>query len=130
MPLRTYWYDAEQTIYIIEVEGIWTMDDFYRFFEDTEKLINSIPHDVVLISDMSRSGPAPRQLLSAGRFISKRHMPNVRVTIYVGVSKFGQMLVHIIQKAYPSLRRGMLAQDMDDAVRIAREALGQVKEVE
>jgi len=130
MPLRTYWYDAEQTIYIIEVEGIWTMDDFYRFFEDTEKLINSIPHDVVLISDLSKSGKAPRQLLSAGRYLSKRRIPNVRLTISVGVSKFGQMLVHIMQKAYPSIRRGVLAQDMDDAIRMAREALAEVKQVE
>lgn len=38
MAIRTYWYDAEQTIYITHVEGTWTMDDFYRYFEDTEAL--------------------------------------------------------------------------------------------
>src|SRR5688500_9729401 len=103
MALRTYWYDAEKTIYITEVEGSWTMDDFYRYFEETEALIKSIPHDVVLISDMSKSGPAPRQLLSAGRYMSKLRLPNVRLTVSIGVSKFGQMLVHVMAKAYPTI---------------------------
>jgi hypothetical protein len=130
MALRTYWYDAEQTIYVTEVEGVWTMDDFYKYFEETEKLITSIPHDVVLISDMSRSGRAPKQLLSAGRFMSKRRLPNVRLTITVGVSQFGQMLVSIMAKAYPSIRRGVLAQDMADAIRLAREALEEAKQAD
>ena len=130
MPLRTYWYDDEKTIYITEVDGVWTMDDFYQYFEETVALIKTIPHDVVLISDMSKSGKAPKQLLSAGRFMSKQRIPNVRLTITVGVSQFGQMLVKVMQKAYPSIRRGMLAQDMDDAVRMAREALETVKQVE
>jgi hypothetical protein len=130
MALRTYWYDAEQTIYITEVDGVWTMDDFYKYFEETEALIKSIPHDVVLISDLSKSGKAPRQLLSAGRYMSKLRLPNVRLTVSIGVSQFGQMLVHIMQKAYPSIRRGVMAQDMDDAIRMAREALETVKQVE
>lgn len=130
MALRTYWYDAEKTIYITEVEGVWTMDDFYKYFEETEALIKSIPHDVVLISNMSKSGKAPKQLLSAGRFMSKRRIPNVRLTITVGVSQFGQMLVSIMQKAYPGIRRGVLAQDMDHAIRLAREALETAKEAE
>lgn len=130
MAIRSYWYDEGQTIYITEVEGVWTMDDFYRFYEETEKLIKTIPHDVVLISDMSRSGKAPAQLLSAGRFLSKRRIPTVRMTITVGVSKFGQMLVQVMAKAYPTIRRGVLAEDMDDAIRMAREALSEMKDVE
>jgi hypothetical protein len=130
MALRTYWYDVEQTIYITEVDGEWTMDDFYKYFEDTEALIKSMPHDVVLITDMSRSGKAPARLLSAGRFMSKRRLPNVRLTITVGVSHFGQMLVQIMAKAYPSIRRGVLAQDMNHALELAHEALAQAEEVE
>lgn len=131
MTIHSDWYDAEQTIYVTRVEGTWTMDDFYRFFEETEALIKTISHDVVLITDMSRSGPAPRQLLSAGRFMSKRRLPNVRRRVSVGVSRFGQMLVQVMAKAYPAIRqRGVLAQDMDEAMTLAREALEQAKIVD
>lgn len=58
--------------------------------------------------------------------MSKRRLPNVRLTITVGVSKFGQILVQILARTYPSMRRPVLAQDMDEAIKMAQEALEQV----
>jgi hypothetical protein len=80
---------------------------------------------VVIISDLSKSGRAPKQFLSAGRFMSKRRIPNVRMTITVGVSRFGQTLLSIMSKAYPSARKTVLASTLDEAIRMAQEALKQ-----
>jgi hypothetical protein len=125
MPVRTRWHDEKQNIFITEVEGEWTLDEFYSFFMKTEELIKTIPHPVVIVSDLSKSGRAPKQFLSAGRFMSKRRIPNVRMTITVGVSRFGQALIGIMAKAYPSARKTVLASTLDEAIRMAQEALKQ-----
>jgi hypothetical protein len=86
-------------------------------------VIKDIPHEVVLISDLSKSGRAPKQFLSAGRFLSKRRLPNVRSTIIVGISQFGRTLITIMARTYPSARRSILARSMDEAIEIARREL-------
>lgn len=126
MPVRAEWFDDEQTIYITYVEGNWTLDDFYKYYAETEELIRSIPHPVVLISDLSQSGAAPKQFLSAGRFMSKRRLSNVRMTITVGVSRFGQALIKIMQRTYPSDRKTAVAGSMDEALKMAHHELERI----
>jgi hypothetical protein len=123
MPVRAEWFDDEKTIYISIVEGSWTLDEFYKYYTETEEIIKSIPHPVVLISDLSKSGAAPKQFLSAGRFMSKRKLPNVHLRIVVGVSRFGQTLINIMLRTYPSDRKTMIAATMDEAIKLAQQEL-------
>jgi hypothetical protein len=123
MPVHAEWFNDEKTIYLSIVEGTWTLDEFYKYYSETEEIIKAIPHPVVLISDLSKSGAAPKQFLSAGRFMSKRKLPNVRLRIIVGVSRFGQALVNIMLRTYPSDRKTIIATNMDEAIKLAKQEL-------
>lgn len=125
MPVRTRWHDEAKTIFITEVEGTWSLDDFYRYFAEAEAIIKAIPHPVVLISDMSKSGRAPKQFLSAGRYMSKRRLPNVQMSVLVGISSFGRTLITIMSRTYPGSRKSVLARSMDEAIELAQKALSQ-----
>lgn len=126
MPVRTYWHDENKNIFITEVEGTWSLDDFYKYFEEAEAIIRQIDHPVVLISDLSKSGRAPKQFLSAGRYLSKKRLPNVRMTIMVGISSFGRTLITIMSRTYPTARKSHIARSMDEAIEMAKQALSSV----
>jgi hypothetical protein len=127
MPVQASWFDEEKTIYVSIVEGNWTLDEFYKYYAETEEIIKSVPHPVVIVSDMSKSGAAPKQFLSAGRFMSKRKLPNVRMRIVVGISRFGQALINIMLRTYPSERKTIIAANMDEAIALAKHELEQTK---
>lgn len=102
MPVHTSWDNPEQTILCHEFERVWTEKDMHDALNQAFAMINSVPHQVDVILDMSGTKSAPN-LLSIFRRI-ERHMPrNTGLLVFVGAPGIIPQMLKIARNVTPAL---------------------------
>lgn len=120
MAIAIRWADITQTVLVIIVEGVWTLEDYYRGFQKATELINQAGHDVTLILDMTRSHTAPARFLSTGRFWQEHRSEHL--TLIVGASPLIYALAGLMKKLYPEqCERMRFVATLDEAYQIAQQ---------
>lgn len=125
MPAMSRWYNDEKTIYLSEVEGEWTLDEFYTSYMATIENIRKVNHPVVAISDMTKSAAPPTRFLSTGRFMANHRVAHVRSTIIVGMTPLGQMLLNVLMRTFASQRDVRVVKTQPEAIELAYKILSE-----
>lgn len=75
MPIQISWLNEEKSVLVARFVGEWGMNDYFRFVDEREGLIQAQPHLVHLIYDYSDSSSNPKDLLAGAQYANK-HMPS------------------------------------------------------
>lgn len=124
MAIDAKWDNPEHTVFLITVEGKWSLDDYYIQFQRATDMLNSINRKVMLILDLSRSSAPPSRFVSTGRFAQQHQSPNIMLTIITGAPAFAQALATVMLKLFPNLGDVVtFADTLDEARQVAYKRL-------
>ncbi len=106
MAISVQWDNNEQTIVRFEYEGNWDWEGFYKYIGEANEMMDTVPHPVVSIVDMSKTNHMPPNAIAHIRRIvdvSKEHN-NSNISVFVGAGRFAEMLFSTLQKVYPDTK--------------------------
>jgi len=100
MPIRVSWGTPEKNVVVCEFEGIWTLADYHNMIDEMHVMITSVDHTVHTISDFTKNGVSPAQLLSTGRHADSRKSPNTGINVMVKANPFIKALTPMYKKMF------------------------------
>ncbi len=103
MPYRVQWGNDERTIIHEIYEGVLTVEDYYQASEETNRLLDTVPHAVDVIADASRITLIKGNMLNAARQVSLKSRPNQRMVVVVKPDLMIEILISIITKLFPGM---------------------------
>ena len=123
MAITTEWYDTEKTIIRNIHDGSWTWNEFHKAISDIEEMLETVPHRVMIIVDISKSSVMPAGVPS--QFSKLRNFwthPKIEGAIMVGMSRFVQVFFSIFIKVSPQISQLMqTAGTLDEAEKLIQE---------
>lgn len=124
MPITTRWYDEDQRIIHCKYVDDWAIEDYYRTMGDVVRLVASVPHRVVVITDYAESGPFPPRLLTAGRQAEKLANTKVIKSYIVGINRYIEVLTNMFIRMFPKAGQGVeFVPSLEEAILRAKETL-------
>ena len=100
--MRVEWDNEECTIIRLEVNPIWTIDDYLYGVQEVNALMDTVDYKVHVIIDMRKSTAIPSGFLSAMRSQKNRTHHNMGVTVIVGAGALITTMFTMINKIlYP-----------------------------
>jgi hypothetical protein len=120
MPITVSWYDDERNILTWQVEGNWTIEEFYSAVTDTRALSLESPHQNHVIVNASAMASRPRGNLLP-HFRNALASIELETVVYVkarGGSKFIEILVNMVFRTNSKLgvKHFRYAKTVEDAV--------------
>jgi hypothetical protein len=106
MTIITSWVDEEHTIARYEFIGRWTWDEMKVAIQEMYAMMDSVPHQVDIIIDLSRSSSEPpRGMLAHLRAGTMEARNNWNSGVFVGVSPFVRVLLTTFRRLQPRLAK-------------------------
>ncbi len=122
MPISFHWDDDSQQVMVLNVEGTWTLDEYYTKHTQVIAAIEQVTHRVVLVIDMTRNTAVPTGFMSTGRYNATHHAANVDAIIMVGISRFIELLIQMMQRVFTGMNNHFhIAHTLDEARAIAEQ---------
>ena len=120
MTIITSWMDSEKTIARYEFVGRWTWEEMTVAIKEMYAMLDSVPHGVDIIIDLSRSpSEPPRGMLAHLRTGTMEARVNWNSGVFVGVSPFVRVLINTFRRVEPGLaKRYAVANTVDEALSI------------
>ena len=120
MPITVSWHDDEENILIWQVEGNWTIEEFYSAVTDTRALSEQSPGGNHVIVNASAMASRPRGNLLP-HFRNALANVKLEMVVYVkarGGSKFIEILVNMVFRTTTKLgvKRFRYAKTVEEAV--------------
>jgi len=117
MTITTRWVDEEQTIATYELVGRWTWEEMTVAIKEMYAMLDSVPHKVDIIIDLSQSpSEPPRGMLAHLRNGTMEARNNWNSGVFVGVSPFVRVLLNTFRRVEPRLaKRYAVANTVDEA---------------
>jgi hypothetical protein len=117
MTIITSWVDSEKTIARYELVGRWTWDEMTVAIKEMYAMLDSVPHEVDIIIDLTRSpSEPPRGMLAHLRTGTMEARSNWSSGVFVGVSPFVRVLINTFRRVEPNLaKRYAVANTVDEA---------------
>jgi hypothetical protein len=123
MAIEMAWDDADKTIFMMTVEGEWTLDDYYPKYLEAKVLMEEQPHPVTLLIDMQQTNTLPRNILSTASFNRKARANNLVFTAMIGAPRIVQVFVDAMTRLISSSGKFAFAKTLEDARAMAQERL-------
>lgn len=87
MAIQVQWDDEHQQIIRVEVEGRWSWDELQSTLEHTIEMMDTVPHKVDFIIDVSRSHLIPSGATQAAQSVATPEThPNEGIKVVVGAN--------------------------------------------
>ena len=104
MAIQTQWDDDQKQVIRVEIEGRWSWDELQSALERTIEMMDSVPHKVDFIIDVSRSSLIPRGATQAAQSVAtpETHR-NEGVKVIVGANA----LMRIAYEAYRRINKSL-----------------------
>ncbi|MEO8610043.1 MAG: hypothetical protein ABI690_19270 [Chloroflexota bacterium] len=120
MTITTSWMDSEKTIARYELVGRWTWEEMTVAIKEMYAMLDSVPHAVDIIIDLSQSpSEPPRGMLAHLRTGTMEARVNWNSGVFVGVSPFVRVLINTFRRVEPGLaKRYAVANTVDEALTI------------
>lgn len=116
MPIDVNWFNEQQTGVLMNFEGYWTWDLFYKAIDEAMTLFNAAPHPAALIIDLTRSEAMPIGSISQIRNAQGIRHPQIACVIFVGMNTFMQMIGNLSSRLSRSKKyKVYIVATMDDA---------------
>ena len=102
-PLRitVQWDNEEHTLVRWDFIGAWDWNDFLAAQQASNDLINSVPHTVHIIGDVSRSAQLPPGAIARFRTFKRVDPENAGRVVLVGASIYIRTIVDIFRGMFP-----------------------------
>lgn len=105
MSIEVRWANPEKTLLTYEVHGQWTWAELQRILEKAHAMLDEADGPTPIIADFRDSRFMPDRAMWRGSRIAKGRHPNTGKTIYVGASRFMNVLFDAFKRIYPDLAR-------------------------
>ncbi len=126
MALAVQWDNPEKTVIRYSYEGLLGAQDHLAANTETLKMLDSVDHPVVFISDITHL-QIPRDLLNQYSQVNRLAMfthPKSELIVVVGVSGLLEMLVQIFGSVYKQrMSKIKIVSSLDEARKTAAEHL-------
>lgn len=106
MPVTYIWDDADRTIAIMIFRGAWMVSDYDACWRALEAELETLPHPVSFIADLSEAALLPTDIVSHIRRSFSHQHPQIDQDYLVGASPFVRMMAETI------LRMGIVPFDV------------------
>lgn len=108
MPITTSWYDNDQKVISQVFKGTWTWEELIRESAEMRRLAGSVPHNVILFSDMTETSFMPRgNVLAQGRSVLQKIPHNVTTVVIVIQSRMIEVFTTMALDMVKGLRKRM-----------------------
>ncbi|MEO8609276.1 MAG: hypothetical protein ABI690_15400 [Chloroflexota bacterium] len=126
MPIEVSWGNPQQSVVYTVFGEIWTLEDNHQMIDDMYKLTTSVTHTVHIIMDFTYTKTSPAKLLSAGRHIEKRTVPNSGISVFVNANGFIKAMAQLLTKMFMKEAKLFFANSVEEAYQIIdqREPVG------
>jgi hypothetical protein len=124
MTVQIAWEDDSKRVMRFDLDENWTWDEFFAAKNESYDLINSVPHKVgVIVNISSRTALKPNLLSNTRKALSDKH-PNTFVVVIVVANSFTRTTIGLL---YNSIRfssmRVEIAASLDEAHLIIEQRL-------
>lgn len=122
MSIQIIWEDKQKSVMRQVFSGRWTVEEYRRSVEKTQKLLKGLPHTVHIIVDLRESEGTPSNILSAARFADAQMPDNLGMVMIVNADAFDRTIVSMAERIAPRLlHQHSYAHTIDEALaRIAQ----------
>jgi hypothetical protein len=129
LAVNVEWGNPEQTIVVAHYEGKWTWEEFYHANTvDVVALMQSVPHTVHVISDMSASSGLPMGgAITNARNVINHYPANWGMLVVVSDKMIVSALVNVYHSAFKTGTGGktFAAKTLEDAFALVQQEAGQ-----
>lgn len=120
MPITVNWDTDEHVVVIVAPQGRWSLDEFYESFDQLETMVRGVPHQVVVIMEMSQSVAPAGSFLSTNRYMRAKTMPNIERVIFIRTNSFMKVMINIMSTLLPARKAKLTyAENLDEAREMA-----------
>jgi hypothetical protein len=126
MPIQYRWYNDAHTVMVLEYDRYWTWEELYAAQDETNALVEQRGQPVTIIQDWRKSPDLPLNAIAHARNLVRRMHPNVKTTVYVGMSALVTTLWNTVVRMNVGMVRGrqfILVKTMDEAEAIVEQKL-------
>ena len=102
MPIHVIWDDDEKKIIKHIYDGKWSLGEFHQAVDQNAMMVSSVPHQVDIIADLSKSAGIPSNMLSTVNRVLKKMPANQRLNVIVGADRFTTILLNVALKIVPN----------------------------
>lgn len=124
MPLQAAWSTEHDNVVVLEFQGDWTWDDFYKMSDQARNLISTRTTPVHILYDLRSSTARVKSPVLHLRHFAAHLPPNARegVHVYVGATTFWKACITAFSRVYPTLAPDIVyvSDEADALVAIAR----------
>ena len=121
MPIEVSWGNPQKTVVYTVFGETWTLEENHQMIDDMYKLTTSVTHTVHIVMDFTYSKTSPAKLLSAGRHIEKRAVPNSGISVFVKANSFLKAIAQVIMKMFMKDTKLYFADSLEEAYQIIEE---------
>ena len=118
MPIEVSWGNPQKTVVYTVFGETWTLEENHQMIDDMYKLTTSVTHTVHIIMDFTHSKTSPAKLLSAGRHIEKRSVPNSGISVFVKANSFLKAIAQVMMKMFMKDVKLYFADSLEEAYQI------------
>ena len=118
MPITVSWGNPEKTaVYAVFGEN-WTLEEAHTMIDEMYALTSSVNHTVHTIMDFTDSHSSPAKLLTTGRHIENRTVPNSGVSVIVKANAFMKTMSQVITRLFLKETPMYFAESREEAFQI------------
>jgi hypothetical protein len=115
MGIQVSWGSPEQSVIYTVFCETWTLEDNHQMIDDMYALTTSVSHKVHIIMDFTYTKTSPARLLSAGRHIENRAVPNSGITVFVNANGFLKTMAQVITTMFMKEMKLFFADSVEEA---------------
>ena len=107
MAVSVAWENTQRSVLRVNCDAIWEAWDLRRPIEEVNRMLNSVPHKVDIVVDLTFSMVSPRNLLAMLSTIEEAHCENQGLLIIVRadstIKTLGSMARVMAPKSFSNL---------------------------
>lgn len=100
MPVTVEWDNDDKTVVRMEMTGRWSWEEAFAGSERGYNLLESVPYEVGVIIDFSRSAGLPPNAITHAKGMIQRRHSRTGLTVFVGANAVFMSLWGIFSRVY------------------------------
>lgn len=122
MPENFEWVDDDETILLVRVDAVRTVEDGQAITDKNTQLLNTKSHPVDLIVDARKLNIASRVMMSWAQYGETQVPDNQRLVCVIGANTAVRTLVALVQRLRPRvIPMVRFCDSLDDAIGVIEE---------
>jgi hypothetical protein len=105
MGIEAQWDNDEKTVVRFIYRDKWTWEEFYKYIQQANAMMDTVAHPVVSIIDMRESNYLPPGAAVHIRNVIRMSMShnNAGISVFLKADRIVQAMIEVLQKTYPDI---------------------------